>query len=311
MFYIIISKNEGYRDAADLIVESCQQFSVAADIVEIGVLKNTLFKSKDVIFFLTNDQNVGNLVAGLLLKGVIIINHTYLIGNRAKSYAQQRILSYGVTVPRHLSGVGLYQFEDEKLSGRLGFPLYVKSESHAQGAFKITRGEELRVIIAKHEYSVGWYLEEAADAPNRHLEKLYWVAGSCFKRDGRQAPRIDVVKAMNTIGKTFSFDIFSADFVLDEAGYWCIDVNPAPGFFGSKAARESLVVLMQARLTYKHGGFAGIYQQSIERHGGLKSFILHKMNHSAGARTTYGGKSYHIRCANSGHVSPIPPPRYW
>lgn len=233
-------------EAIKLIVHSCRRLSVPAEVIEIETLKDTSFNNADVVFFLTNDQRVGRFVTDLSLGGVKVINSAYLVGNRTKSYAQQQVRAAGVPIPRLTSNIDLRRLEIEKDVGELGFPLYIKSENHILGVLRAKNMMELNHITAELDPSVGWYLEKAVDAPERHHDKLYWVAGTYFGHDRQQAPaRADMVKAMNIIGEVLFFDAFSADFIVGESDYWCIDVNPAPGMFGSEAAREALIGLIR------------------------------------------------------------------
>ncbi|OGY45354.1 MAG: hypothetical protein A3A24_00225 [Candidatus Buchananbacteria bacterium RIFCSPLOWO2_01_FULL_46_12] len=251
MFRIVMSQNEEYEEAIKLIVNGCRRFSVSVEAIEIEILKNTSFKDTDVVFFLTNNQRVGRFAAELSLRGIEVINGKYLVGNRAKSYAQRRARFAGVMGPRFMSGIDLQRLETTKYVSELGFPLYVKSERHEGGVFRAENVTELGRVIAGLDPSLGWYMETAVDAPDRRLEKLYWVAGSCFGRDKQKTPRTDVIEAMDAIGGSLSFDVFSADFILSESDYWCIDVNSAPGLFGSETAREALIGFVQSRLTYR------------------------------------------------------------
>lgn len=250
MLCVVISSTEAYRDAADLIVRACAQCSIVADIVDINDINITSCTAMDMIFFLTNDSRVGRMATAMMLKGVDVVNGTYLTGNRAKSFAQKRVRAAGVAVPRIIHGIDFCCLKNENAISDISFPLYVKSENHGQGVFRVERELDLQRIISRLDPNMTWYAEEAVDAYGRILVKLYWVAGVCFsKYSGRETVQDEWCEAMHTIGNTLSLDIFSADFVVGESFYRCIDINPAPGFFGSQAAREALVRLIQMRAT--------------------------------------------------------------
>ena len=218
------------------------------NFIDIDDVEASAFREADAIFFLTNDLRVGYSTAALSSKGCYVFNGSYLAGERKKSFVQQQARFAGVAVPKLASGLNFRNLKNEKIISELNFPLYIKSEGHAQDTHKVGNSVDLERVVAGLNLKNDWYAEEAVDAPGRRLEKVYWVAGACFGHDAQRAPSNDIIETMDVIGRKFAFDVFSADFIVGEDRFWCIDVNPAPGFFGSKAARKSLVRIMQSRL---------------------------------------------------------------
>jgi|GEM_PF-1295761 len=278
MFFIVVSHKEEYREAAELIIEMCHELSIATSLVDIDQADVSLCSRRDIVFFLTNDTRVSQIAIEFYSRGVQSINIEYIMGDRTKSHAQCRIQSAKLSVPSQIKRINIYHPN----SKRVTYPLYLKSENHASGTYKITSHDELLRIIHTLDSSLEWYVEDAVDGPDRHIIKTYWIAGMCFAKDGAPALPLDVTRAMHTIGLLFSFDTFSADFIVNDNYYWCIDINPAPGFFGSQNAREFFARSLHMFPFNKKKSFAEIYKKSIETHGGIKKYIARKMHRSTG-----------------------------
>lgn len=89
MLYIVLSKNENYREAADLIVDLCSLSSFSANIVDIEKMGIDPPAHANTVFFLTNDPQVGDLVEKLLSKGVTVVNGDFFSNERSKSAVQK------------------------------------------------------------------------------------------------------------------------------------------------------------------------------------------------------------------------------
>lgn len=249
MFHIVLSKNEKYFNAAVRLVDVCRCVRVTVDLINIEELNIARVVKEESFFFLTNNPSVGVLVRDLLSRGNIVINGKYLTGERLKSVTQKRLNTAGISIPKIISTI---KFESAGRSVDIAtFPAYVKSETHGNGAYRVENLEDCNYLFSKFNQNLDWYIEEAVDNPKRLFQKVYWVAGCSFARDEEPMPRIDIESAMIKIGREFLFDIFSADFVVDDFDYWCVDVNPAPALYRSTNARIAFADHIRVLSGYK------------------------------------------------------------
>lgn len=226
MVHIVLSKHENYGDGAALVAGACEGLGVSVNRSDIDDFSVDITKPETQVFFLTNDDRVGELARSLIKRGDIVINGVFLSGERSKSATQHRAAAVGVPTPKI------------QLPSKLTPPLYLKSQHHAHGVHRIETSEDLDAHLIDGNLPEGWYAEDAVDGHNIALIKLYWVDGYCYGRDHEDALREDVRNAMDVIAKAFQFDVFSADFIISKDSFWCIDINPAPALFGSTAARS-------------------------------------------------------------------------
>lgn len=77
MLQVVLSKLENYADGAALISSACEDLGVSVIHSEIDGLAIDLIEAGTRIFFLTNDDRVGNLTRSLIKKGALVINGVF------------------------------------------------------------------------------------------------------------------------------------------------------------------------------------------------------------------------------------------
>ncbi len=280
MLYIILSSEKEYSEAADEMIKIAAHLEIPISIACIDNINEISLSSEDSIYFLINGNSVSELVKKINPIGVFIFNSQFLAKSQTKSKIQNQIKNSGVSVPEIIKTINNNTAE---VQGKIRYPVYIKSEQHVHGVYRVVNDNGYQQKIKELDHSTYWYIEEAVDAPGRSLIKVYWIKGRCFSRDNQPPPRKDIRISMDSIGKLLKFDCFSADFIIDKDGrHWCIDVNQAPAFFGSKKARQTFIHMASQVHTKQPKSFSTIYKASIRKRGGLKNFILHKMERSAG-----------------------------
>ncbi len=238
MFCIIISHKENFANATELILSLCSANKMDARISYLNEFDSTLSTYDDIIFYLTNDDLAGEHCQIHLARGAKVINKEFLLGNKTKLYLQQKARRAGVSVPNSIT---LESFKNlSEITKKIDFPFYIKSMRHVHDIFRIKNKNELLKIEGSLDKSLNFYIEEAVDGCGRNLEKYYWINDKTFSRNGN-AYRADIVLALEKIADALNFEIFSADFMVGNNDYFCIDINPAPAFFGSSDAREAFV----------------------------------------------------------------------
>lgn len=234
MLHILFSKDEKFYDGASLITLECLAKGLPTIMSDISNFSIEDYSSSDQVFFLTNKKQVSGLAAELIDRNVFVFNAKFLSKERTKLIIQKCAADAGISTPNIL-GVKKDVLSSPK------FPIYFKFNNHAQKTYMVETLADLEMFISNYNSQDDWYIEEAVDGPGRRLMKFYWVKGSCFCRDNEKTFRQDVKKAMENIAISFSLDVFSADFIISHNFYWCLDINPAPAFFNSSAARENFV----------------------------------------------------------------------
>jgi hypothetical protein len=235
--YIVLSETQLFREGAELISEACERQKKSAKIITIDGVADCELSVLDKMFFLTNEDSVGKIAQELNSTGVEVLNSKYITCFRVKSEVQEFLSSAGVLVPKIYVKSSEYR-KYPAVVREIRFPIYIKSENHVCDVLRVHEQGDFFTVIKDGGDAWGWYAEEAVDAPDRILRKVYWVSGKSFERDGEESPTKEMDMTLQAIGDKLSFDTFSADLIVGDGKLWCIDVNPAPALFGSVAARD-------------------------------------------------------------------------
>lgn len=277
MFSLFISNKENFREAANLILLGCEQFNLKVEIIVIEeFISESIrsFISSDLIFFLTNDQRIGELAKAISKTGAQVINNNYLIRNRLKSYAQNQVGLAGVCVPKTFTINSNSSLKN--IIKNIDFPFYLKCEQHVHNIFRIENIKMFNISIKEIDWLLGWYVEENIETPDAQFEKYYFINSKVFSRNNKEV-RHNIRGILEKIADTLHLQIFSIDFIIDKNNYYIIDINPASAFFHSQDARTAFIQYIKTAQ-----GFVPIYKLSIKKYGGLKSFILNKLRRSPG-----------------------------
>ena len=239
MFYVILSENRQFEEAADLICIECGRLGIQTSVMILNSVEMGLVSRGDCLFFLTNDRRAASLAYRAVASGVRVLNCRYLKDGWTKIDVQLRLPEIGVPAPRVVarSGSGI------DFNG-MRFPVFVKTNGHVGKVFLVGDRAEVETAMGDLSGDGGWYVEEAVDGHNREMVKVYWVSGRSFGRDGSVPLDEHVPDLMDRIGSAFGFDTFSADFFVNGDHAWYFDVNPAPAHFGSADARTALAGYM-------------------------------------------------------------------
>ncbi len=243
MNYIVISKLEGFSEGAELIKkEAIQQLKLCEIIYIENLIELPQIKTPSLFYFLTNEQSIPTLIKMLRERHeqISIINEHILSKSHSKILLQNTIQKDGVEIPKNMA------FESIKKSHHPHFPIYLKSQRHANKVKKINdmrMFEQINIDPSKYK---NFYLEEAVEQQSLALKKIYYVKGNIISLDESflygKLP-LSFVKIMTKISTCLELSVFSSDIFIDWAKerYICIDVNPAPAFFNSSESRSMFV----------------------------------------------------------------------
>jgi hypothetical protein len=256
MFYIVISQDKKYYKSANLIKK--EYLSTQAIVISIEKLKRISCKKEDIIFFMTIDERIKQFISSSHFKKAKIINKKYITGRQEKSYINKKARAAGVNGPAIAININL---KTELDKNQIEPPVYIKSEKHSGGVFRIKNKTEFKKIANSFNLlnNGKWYMEKALDLQGRRVEKIYSVSGLCFRYNG-QKPRSGIIKTMNLIKNTFLLDVFSVDFIISKRNHWCIDINHAPGFFKSDFGRKIFVNFIKTMEMNKSTPFNSNFQ---------------------------------------------------
>ncbi|OGM01636.1 hypothetical protein A2480_00300 [Candidatus Uhrbacteria bacterium RIFOXYC2_FULL_47_19] len=235
MFYVIISENRQFEEAADLICTECGRLGVQTSVLTLNNLEIESVGRGDRLFFLSNDRCVASLACYAVVSGARVLNCRYLKEGWTKIDVQLWLPEISVPAPQVVarSGSGI-DFDGVR------FPVFVKTNGHVGKVFRAEDRAEMERAVCDLSDEGGWYAEEAIDGHGRKMVKAYWVSSRSFGRDGSELPGTRIPGLMDRIGDVFSLDTFSADFFTDGDRAWCFDVNPAPAHFWSADVRTAL-----------------------------------------------------------------------
>lgn len=183
----------------------------------------------DIIHFSCNSDLIKDVLKKIKNKKCYIYNKEYLLKNHDKKDMQLKLKEIGVNVPEIYSNI-----EDVKL------PVFVKENKHTGIILEAYTSSTLKFLLTNMK-NRDFYLEQSIHKSVRKEIKVYVVNKKVYFKDGSKINK-EIKKISEVIAKEFhDIQIYSADFIVVDKGYYLIDFNAAIGFYRTTKGRKAFV----------------------------------------------------------------------
>lgn len=191
-------------------------------------LWNTI-TDNDIIHFSNNSDLIKTVLEKINDKKCYIYNKEYLLKNHNKKEIQLKLEKIGVNIPKVYSDI-----KDVKL------PVFVKENKHTGIILEAYTLSTLKFIL-KNMKGKDFYLEQSIFKNVREEIKVYVVNKKVYFKDGGKINK-EIKRISEVIAKKFDdIEIYSADFIVTDKGYYLIDFNAAIGFYRTTKGRKAFL----------------------------------------------------------------------
>lgn len=183
----------------------------------------------DIIHFSCNSDLIKNVLEKIKDKKCYIYNKEYLLKNHNKKEIQLKLEEIGIRIPEIYSNID-----------NVKFPVFIKENKHTGIILEAYTPSTLKYLLEKME-NKNYYLEESIHKNVRKEIKVYVVNKKVYFKDGEKINK-EIKRVSENIANYFNdIEIYSADFIVTDKGYYFIDFNAAVGFYKTKKGRKAFV----------------------------------------------------------------------
>lgn len=231
---IFLSKNEDFIGSAKKISKEAP-INTQIIYIEDFIAHKSLYDidKTDIVYFLTNEKLILKIIDLLENINCHIYNKEFLKKGYNKEEVQKILKDNKINVP------DILLIDDIKNES---FPLFCKQKKHTGITFQTYNKFTLTRFFEKFNQK-DFYLEQTVIDKNEIPieDKIYYVKGSVYLKDGRQLQDKELIKITQQISIILdNIELYSADFIKVSGNYYIIDINPASGFYLSKKSRQKL-----------------------------------------------------------------------
>lgn len=192
-----------------------------------------------VVYLYNNHPAVSTFAHLLLHNKRAVINSQYLQAPLAKYVIQMSLRSNGIDVPGTYFAPTLHHSDIP-----LKFPVICKSFRHNEKTFLLRDSSSLVEFDTCNNVATPCYFEEYYDNSTYPHFKAYGVGDKVFfDRIGEKVATEALAHKTRYIAKIIGLEVYSIDYIFVKEGdsFFVIDVNFAPGFYGSPLAQEHFI----------------------------------------------------------------------